>query len=122
MGRTGSAPTRHGQVESGRELGEVRRFRVPLFAGLPWIRLTSRDRTTAFEPPRRWVYGLLSGVPGVTDYTADVTLVPTSAGGTDIRWRVAFRAKIPGIGGALRWRLHRLYAVAGAGLARAAEA
>ena len=65
---------------------------------------------------------MLSGVPGVRDYAAEVTLIPTPAGGTDIRWRVSLRPALAGTGGALRWMLRRLYADTATGLARAAEA
>ena len=109
-------------MESGHELGEVRRFRVPLVAGLSWPRLTSRERTTIYELPRRWGYEMLSGVPGVTDYAAEVNLIPMQAGGTGIRWRVSLRPSVTGTGGALRWMLQRLYADTATGLARPAEA
>jgi hypothetical protein len=65
---------------------------------------------------------MLSGVPGVTDYAAEVNLIPMQAGGTDIRWRVSLRPSVTGTGGALRWMLQRLYADTATGLARAAEA
>jgi hypothetical protein len=120
-GWTGWSPVDRAEVESGHELGEIRRFRVPLIGGLPWPRLTSRERTTSYEPPRRWGYEMLSGVPGVRDYAAEVTLVPTPAGGTDIRWRVSLRPAVAGTGGALQWILRRLYADTATGLARAAE-
>jgi hypothetical protein len=107
-------------VESGHKLGEVRSFRVPLVTGLRWPYLTSHERTTAYEAPRRWGYELLSGVPGASDYTAEVTLTPIATGGTGIRWRVSFNTKLPGIGRVLRWKLHRVYAGAAAGLAQAA--
>jgi len=119
---TAWSPVDRAQVESGHELGEVRRFRVPLVAGLSWPRLTSRERTTIYELPRRWGYEMLSGVPGVTDYAAEVNLIPMQAGGTDIRWRVSLRPSVTGTGGALRWMLQRLYADTATGLARAAEA
>jgi len=119
---TGWSQADRAEVESGHELGEVRRFRIPLVAGLAWPRLTSRERTTSYEPPRRWGYEMLSGVPGVRDFAAEVNLVPTPAGGTDIRWRVSLRPAIACTGGALRWMLRRLYAGAATGLARAAEA
>ena len=61
---TAWSPVDRAKVESGHELGEVRRFRVPLVAGLSWPRLTSRERTTIYELPRRWGYEMLSGVPG----------------------------------------------------------
>ena len=116
------SPVDRADVEAGRELGEVRRFRVPLVAGLPWPRLTSRERTTSYEPPRHWGYEMVSGVPGVRDYAVEVTLIPTSTGGTDIRWHVSLRPAVAGTGGALRWMLQRLYADTATGLARAAEA
>jgi len=56
-------------------------------SSLSWPRLTSRERTTIYELPRRWGYEMLSGVPGVRDYAAEVNLIPTrqaapkSAGG-----------------------------------------
>src|SRR5690349_9855272 len=109
------------QVESGHELGEVRRFRIPLVAALARPRLTSRERTITFAPPHHWGYEMLSGVPGVRDFTAEVNLVSTPAGGTDIRWCVSLRSALPGTAGAIRWLLRRLYADAVAGLARAAE-
>jgi hypothetical protein len=59
---------------------------------------------------------------GVRDYAAEVNLIPTLAGGTDIRWRVSLRPSVTGTGGALRWMLQRLYAETATGLARAAEA
>jgi len=119
---TAWSPVDRAQVESGHELGEVRRFRVPLVASLSWPRLTSRERTTIYELPHRWGYEMLSGVPGVRDYAAEVNLIPTLAGGTDIRWRVSLRPSVTGTGGALRWMLQRLYADTATGLARAAEA
>ena len=118
----GLVPVDRAQVESGHELGEVRRFRVPLVASLSWPRLTSRERTTIYELPHRWGYEMLSGVPGVRDYAVEVNLIPTPAGGTDIRWRVSLRPSVTGTGGALRWMLQRLYADTATGLARAAEA
>ncbi|MEU7814205.1 SRPBCC family protein [Pseudonocardia sp. NPDC049154] len=119
---TAWSPVDRAEVESGHELGEVRRFRVPPVGGLPWLRLTSRERTTGYEPPRRWGYEMLSGVPGVRDYAAEVTLIPTPAGGTDIRWSVSLRPTVVGTGGVLRWMLRRLYEETAVGLARAAEA
>jgi Polyketide cyclase / dehydrase and lipid transport len=92
------SPVDRAQVESGHELGEVRRFRVPLVASLSWPWLTSRERTTISELPHRWGFEMLSGVPGGRDYAAEVNLIPTPAGGTDIRWRVSLRPSVTGTG------------------------
>ena len=100
------------EVEEGEGLGEVRRFR----AG----RVRSRERVTGFEPPRHFAYQLLSGLP-VDDYQAEVTLTPTSAGGTEVRWHSSFRAKLPGLGWLIRRRLERFIVETAEGLARAAE-
>ena len=100
------------EVEEGEGVGEVRRFRLG--------RITSRERVTAFEPPRRLGYEFLSGLP-IRDYRAEVTLTPTVSGGTDIRWRSTFAAKLPGTGWALRRRLHQFVGETADRLARAAE-
>lgn len=108
-------------VESGHELGEVRRFRIAPLAGLPWPRLTVRERTTGYDPPHHLAYEMLAGLPGVTDYTAHVTLADTAGGGTDIGWHVTFDSKIPGLGPVIRWKLEHLYGDTAGGLARAAQ-
>jgi Polyketide cyclase / dehydrase and lipid transport len=108
-------------VESGHGLGEIRRFRLAPVPGLAWPRLTVRERTTFFERPHHWAYEMLSGLPGVTDYTAHVTLVGTAGGGTAIGWHVSFASGIPGLGPVLRGRLKRLYGDAAADLATAAR-
>jgi uncharacterized protein YndB with AHSA1/START domain len=100
------------EVEQGEGLGEIRRFRTG--------RVRSRERLTAFEPPRRLAYELLSGLP-VRDYTAEVTLTPTSVGGTEVRWHSSFRAKLPGTGWMIRRRLDRFIVETAEGLARAGE-
>jgi uncharacterized protein YndB with AHSA1/START domain len=99
-------------VEEGAGEGEVRRFRRG--------RWTTRERVTAFEPPRRLGYELLSGIP-VRDYRSEVLLAPTGDGGTEIRWRSTFRQKLPLTGRALRKGLQRFVAETAEGLARAAE-
>jgi uncharacterized protein YndB with AHSA1/START domain len=100
------------EVEQGEGLGEVRRFRTG--------RVRSRERITGFEPPRRFAYELLSGLP-VRDYEAEVTLSPTSAGGTEVRWHSTFQAKVPGTGWMIRRRLGRFIEETAEGLARAGE-
>jgi uncharacterized protein YndB with AHSA1/START domain len=99
-------------VEVGQGVGEVRRYRRG--------RVTGRDRVTNLEPPRRFAYEFLSGLP-VRNYRADVTLTPASDAGTHIRWRSRFAAKIPGTGWLLRRRLRGFLAELAEGLAREAE-
>ena len=98
--------------ESGQGVGEIRRFRSG--------RVTSRERVVALEPPRRFAYEFLSGLP-IRDYQAEVTLAPTAEAGTAIRWRSSFRAKIPGTGWVLRRNLTKFIAKTAEGLAREAE-
>jgi uncharacterized protein YndB with AHSA1/START domain len=81
-------------VEGGHEVGEVRRVRSG--------RITTRERVVEFEPPHRYVYEIVSGLP-VRDYVAVVLLSPIGDG-TDLRWQASFRARIPGTG----WALTRL--------------
>ena len=69
------APFDDAQVESGQGVGEIRRFRSG--------RVTSRERVVALEPPRRFAYEFLSGLP-IRDYQAEVTLAPTAEAGTAI--------------------------------------
>jgi uncharacterized protein YndB with AHSA1/START domain len=96
-------------VEEGAGLGELRRLRRG--------RTTGRDRVTVFEPPRRFGYEHIPGLP-VRDYRAEVTLTPTPDGGTDVRWHSTFRPKIPGTGWAIRRGLQKFIAEATQGLAR----
>lgn len=52
----------------------------------------SREEVVAFEPPNHLGYVLLSGLP-VRDYRSDVTLTPTTGGGTAIAWVSSFDAR-----------------------------
>ena len=61
----------------------------------------TRELITAFEPPERFGYRVLSGLP-VRDYNATVTLTEGDADGTEIRWRSEFDPKLPGTGALLR--------------------
>jgi hypothetical protein len=108
-------------VESGHDLTEVRRFKVAPLPAMPWLRITSRERTTVYDPPAHWGYVMLSGPPGITDYAADVRLEPTDAGGTTIHWQVTFRSPIPGLGPLVRRILSGLYGRTAQGLAGAAQ-
>jgi hypothetical protein len=93
---------------------------VPV-AGLPWLRVTSREQTTVYEPPRHWGYVMPSGMPGITDLTAGVTFDAVVGGGTAIGWHIAVTPSILGTGPALRSILGRVYRIAAVGLARAAQ-
>jgi uncharacterized protein YndB with AHSA1/START domain len=105
------APFDESTVEEGEGVGELRRFQTG--------RRTTRERVTALEPPHRFAYELVSGIP-IRDYRAEVALTPAN-GGTEIRWRSSFRAKIPGTGGLVRRRLQRFIEQTAEGLAREAE-
>lgn len=48
-------------------------------------RTTSVEEIVEVEEPRRVVYKVVSGLP-VKNYRAEITLTPTSSGGTSIRW------------------------------------
>jgi uncharacterized protein YndB with AHSA1/START domain len=83
-------------------------------------RLFTREEIVEYEPPRRLVYVLLSGMP-VRDYRAEVILTGDPTGGTVIAWRASFRPLIPGtaapfrmlLGGYVRGFARRLAAYAG---------
>jgi hypothetical protein len=59
-------------------------------------RITGRDEIVELVPSRRFSYTHTSSLP-VRDYRGDVELEPV-AGGTRIRWTVAFDPKFPGTG------------------------
>ena len=61
-------------------VGAIRRFRTGF--------VTSREEVVEFEPPRRLVYTMLSGLP-VRGYRAAVELHPDD-GGTRITWASTF--------------------------------
>jgi hypothetical protein len=71
-------------------VGAQRRFRRG--------RRTTVERVVAFDPPGHFAYALVSGLRGVRDYRADVTLTPSATGGTDIVWRSSFASSAPGAG------------------------
>jgi len=89
------APFDEVTVEKGHEIGEIRRLRSG--------RITTRERIVRFEPPRRYVYEIISGLP-IRDYVAEVLFSPLAGDGTEVRWQARFRPKIPGTG----WVLKRL--------------
>jgi hypothetical protein len=94
-------------------VGAVRRFRrAPV---------TSVERVELFEPPSRFGYELLSGLP-LRDYHAVVTLTDSSAGsGTDLHWRSEFTPKVPGSGWFWKAFLGKVLADVGRGICTEAE-
>jgi uncharacterized protein YndB with AHSA1/START domain len=78
------------------------------------------ERISVFEPPERFGYELVSGVP-VRDYNALVTLAEEPGGGTVISWRSTFHGKFPVPAALVRWALARFIRDTVEGLARAAE-
>jgi uncharacterized protein YndB with AHSA1/START domain len=92
-------------------VGALRRF------GLSPV--VSREEVVEFEPPRRLVYELRSGLP-VNAYRAEVTLTPWEQG-TEIDWRSRFEPRIPGTGPFFRAFLTRAITDIAGRLARRAE-
>ena len=88
--------------------------------GLTGRPIVSLEEVTAFEPPSRFGYKLLSGLP-LRDYNASIELAEAAGGGTDITWRSQFEGKVPGTGGLFRRALQKFTQDAAERLARAAE-
>jgi len=82
--------------------------------------VTSREEVTVFDPPTRFGYRLLSGLP-LRDYEAGITLADAAEGGTDITWRSQFEPKIPLTGGFFRRILQTFMEETVQRLAREAE-
>jgi hypothetical protein len=81
--------------------------------------MTLREEVTEFEPPSRYGYRLLSGLP-VRDYRAQVTL-SDAADGTEIHWHSEFDVRFPGTGGLVRRSLQRAVRDVASRLAAEAE-
>ena len=78
-----------------------------------------RERINVFEPPRRFGYTLVSGLP-LRDYQAVITL--TQAGeGTEIVWHAEFEGRLPGAGSITRSVLQPFFENTTERLARQAE-
>jgi hypothetical protein len=82
--------------------------------------VTSREQVTVFEPPARFGYRLLSGLP-LRGYEASILLEESPGGGTEITWRSQFEPKVPLTGGLFRRALQRFVADTAQRLAREAE-
>ena len=77
------------------------------------------EQIVEYDPPHHLAYTILRGLP-VRGYHADIDLLPTTTGGTTIRWAGAFEPKIPGPGALFAAALHRI--VHGYAAAAASEA
>jgi hypothetical protein len=98
--------------DGGESVGAVRIFRTG--------RVTGRERVAELVPDRRFAYTLLSGL-AVKDYRADIDLTE-GPDGTTVRWRSAFRAKVPGTGGLYRRSLTKFIQRCADGVAERAAA
>jgi hypothetical protein len=108
---------------------EIEREGTPPPAGLGAIKVltsetrrpvVSREEVTVFEPPSRFGYKLLSGLP-LRDYNATIALTEAAGGGTEIAWRSQFDPKIPLTGAFFRRALQRFIQDTAERLAREAE-
>ncbi|PKK12759.1 SRPBCC family protein [Thermomonospora sp. CIF 1] len=80
----------------------------------------AREEAVLYEPPTRYAYRMLAGLP-VDGYRADVTFRARPEGGTAVRWQACFTRRIPGTGALMKAVLTRLLSRAAEGLARHAE-
>lgn len=104
------SPIGRADVERGGPgLGEIRRFTTG--------RVVSREEVVVFDPPRRFAYRLLSGLP-LRDYLAEVTITP-AGDGSRILWTSTFRGRWPGSGPLYRMVLDRFIGKVVDGLAAA---
>jgi Polyketide cyclase / dehydrase and lipid transport len=105
---------------------ELEREGDPAPGGVGAVKALTRERTlvreevTVFEPPSRFGYRLLSGLP-LRNYEATIALTEAPGGGTDIVWRSQFEPRVPFTGGLARRRLGRLIQDTAERLAREAE-
>jgi uncharacterized protein YndB with AHSA1/START domain len=106
------APFDEISVESGVGVGELRRVRSG--------RITTHERVVALEPPHRYVYEIVAGLP-VRDYVAEILLSSRGEDGTQVRWRARFRATIPGTGWVLKFLFVRVTARAADALVKHAD-
>ena len=79
-----------------------------------------REEVLEFEPPRRMVYRVASGLP-VVDYRSEMVLEVDGAGSV-LRWSSSFRPRVPRTGALLRTVMARAVARFAAGIADAAAA
>lgn len=75
------------------------------------------EEVLTFDPPRRMTYRVVKGGIPITNHRGEVVLEP-HVRGTLVTWRCQFDSKIPGLGGAFRLLVTRLFRNALAGLSR----
>ena len=92
-------------------VGAIRRFHRGRF--------TTREEVIEYVDNRRLTYRLLSGLP-LRDYEATIDIRPRDRQ-TQITWSSTFSSRIPGMGGAFRRGMQKIYAEYANALARAAE-
>lgn len=90
--------------------GAIRVFRTAMLA--------TREQIVESEAPHHFAYVLVSGLP-LRDYRADIELEALTEGGTRLRWRAEFTAKVPGTGWLFRAFLTRFVRRCATGLAAA---
>lgn len=71
---------------------------------LGFVPFVSLERITEHVPGLRLGYVVDSRAP-FRDYRSTVSLTPTAAGGTTVRWESSFEPVLPGTGWFLRWFL-----------------
>lgn len=81
-------------------------------------RTTSVEQILEVDEPRRVAYKVVSGLP-VKNYRAEVTLTPTSSGGTTIRWAASWDKTL--MGSVVHRKLLQLYPDIVAALVAAAD-
>jgi uncharacterized protein YndB with AHSA1/START domain len=81
-------------------------------------RTTSVEQILEVDQPHRLAYKVVSGLP-VKNYRAEVTLTPTSSGGTTIRWAASWDKTL--MGSLVRRKLAQLYPDIVAALVAAAD-
>ena len=76
------------------------------------------EEVIAFDPPRRMTYRVVKGGIPIKDHLGEVLFEPHERG-TLVTWRCQFNSKVPGLGGAFRFLITRLFHNALRGLSRA---
>jgi hypothetical protein len=105
---------------------ELEREGDPPPDGVGAIRLTARrplrvrEEVEVWEPPGRFGYTLLSGLP-LRDYHSVVTLTEAGDGGTNVHWQSRFDVRVPGTNALFRLLVRKTLQDIAAKLAREAE-
>jgi uncharacterized protein YndB with AHSA1/START domain len=70
--------------------------------------VTVFEEVLDFEPPKRMTYRVVRGGLPMRNHLGEVTFEP-EGDGTRVVWRCRFDSKIPGLGGAMRFLVKRLF-------------